>query len=53
MHCPEQLAALLRMPDGSQPMAVLSRKPVYRPCEQSVLQAEKSAARNGADGYVV
>ena len=45
MFCPQQLAALLHMPEGSQPMAVLCLGPVNAFYEQPMLQAEKWAQR--------
>lgn len=42
---PEQLAALLQMPEGSQPIAVLCLGPVDAFYEQPMLQAEKWARR--------
>ena len=45
MFCPQQLGALLHMPEGSQPMAVLCLGPVEAFYEQPMLQAEKWAMR--------
>ena len=45
MFCPQQLSALLHMPVGSQPMAVLCLGPVEAFYEQPMLQAEKWAMR--------
>ncbi|EJL80778.1 cob(II)yrinic acid a,c-diamide reductase [Polaromonas sp. CF318] len=42
---PQQLAALLRMPEGSKPIAVLCLGPVAAFYEQPMLQAEKWARR--------
>ena len=42
---PLQLAALLQMPEGSQPIAVLCLGPVHAFYEQPMLQAEKWARR--------
>lgn len=42
---PRQLAALLQMPEGSQPIAVLCLGPVAAFYEQPMLQAEKWARR--------
>ena len=45
MFCPQQLGALLHMPEGSQPIAVLCLGPVDAFYEQPMLQAEKWANR--------
>jgi 5,6-dimethylbenzimidazole synthase len=45
MFCPRQLAELLQMPEGSQPVAVLCLGPVDAFYEQPMLQAEKWASR--------
>lgn len=45
MFEPQQLAALLRMPEGSKPVAVLCLGPVQAFYEQPMLQAEKWARR--------
>ena len=45
MFDPQQLAALLRMPEGSKPIAVLCLGPVQAFYEQPMLQAEKWARR--------
>ena len=45
MFCPRQLGALLHMPEGSQPIAVLCLGPVNAFYEQPMLQAEKWAQR--------
>ena len=45
IFCPEQLASLLHMPSGSQPIAVLCLGPVDAFYEQPMLQAEKWAMR--------
>ena len=45
MFCPQQLGALLQMPGGSQPMAVLCLGPVDAFYEQPMLQAKKWAMR--------
>ena len=45
MFCPEQLAALLHMPEGSQGIAVLCLGPVDTFYDQPMLQAEKWAQR--------
>lgn len=42
---PQQLAALLQMPEGSKPVAVLCLGPVQAFYEQPMLQAEKWASR--------
>ena len=46
MFCPRQLAELLQMPEGSQPVAVLCLGPVDAFYEQPMLQAEKWASRS-------
>ena len=43
MFCPLQLAKLLQMPDGSQPIAILCLGPVDAFYDQPMLQAEKWA----------
>ena len=43
MFCPLQLAKLLHMPDGSQPIAILCLGPVDAFYDQPMLQAEKWA----------
>ena len=45
MFCPMQLAKLLQMPDGSQPIAILCLGPVDAFYDQHMLQAEKWASR--------
>ena len=45
IFCPEQLAALLHMPAGSLPMAVICLGPVDLFYDQPMLQAEKWAVR--------
>ena len=45
MFCPLQLAKLLQMPDGSQPIAILCLGPVDAFYDQPMLQAEKWASR--------
>ena len=45
MFCPMQLAKLLQMPDGSQPIAILCLGPVDAFYDQPMLQAEKWASR--------
>ena len=45
MFCPLQLAKLLQMPDGSQPIAILCLGPVDAFYGQPMLQAEKWASR--------
>jgi 5,6-dimethylbenzimidazole synthase len=45
IFCPQQLAQLLQMPDGSQPIAVLRLGPVDAFYDQPMLQAEKWARR--------
>ena len=45
MFCPEQLAVLLHMPEGSQPVAVLCLGRVDTFYDQPMLQAEKWAMR--------
>lgn len=45
MFCPMQLAKLLEMPDGSQPIAILCLGPVDAFYDQPMLQAEKWASR--------
>ena len=45
MFCPMQLAKLLEMPDGSQPIAILCLGPVDAFYDQPMLQAEKWAHR--------
>ena len=47
MFCPEQLAELLHMTEGSQPVAVLCLGPVDTFYDQPMLQAEKWAMRAG------
>ena len=44
MFCPLQLAKLLQMPDGSQPIAILCLGPVDAFYHQPMLQAEKWAS---------
>ena len=44
MFCPLQLAKLLQMPDGSQPIAILCLGPVDAFYDQPMLQAEKWAS---------
>jgi 5,6-dimethylbenzimidazole synthase len=45
MFCPQQLAQLLQMPEGSQPIAILCLGPVPAFYDQPMLQAEKWAHR--------
>ena len=45
MFCPQQLAALLEMPEGSHPVAILCLGPVAAFYDQPMLQAEKWAHR--------
>ncbi len=45
MFCPQQLAKLLQMPEGSQPIAILCLGPVDAFYDQPMLQAEKWAHR--------
>ncbi len=45
IFCPQQLAVLLQMPEGSKPIAVLCLGPVLAFYEQPMLQAEKWARR--------
>ncbi len=45
MFCPQQVAALLGMPEGSQPIAILCLGPVKDFYDQPMLQAEKWAQR--------
>ena len=45
IFCPQQLAGLLQMPEGSKPIAVLCLGPVQAFYEQPMLQAEKWARR--------
>lgn len=45
MFCPQQLAKLLQMPEGSQPIAILCLGPVPAFYDQPMLQAEKWAHR--------
>ena len=45
MFCPHQVAALLAMPEGSQPIAILCLGPVKAFYDQPMLQAEKWAQR--------
>ena len=45
MFCPMQLAKLLQMPDGSQPIAILCLGPIDAFYDQPMLQAEKWASR--------
>ena len=45
MFCPMQLAKLLEMPDGSQPIAILCLGPVDAFYDQPMLLAEKWASR--------
>ena len=45
MFCPQQLAALLDMPEGSHPVAILCLGPVAAFYDQPMLQAEKWAHR--------
>jgi 5,6-dimethylbenzimidazole synthase len=49
---PQQLAALLRMPEGSKPIAVLCLGPVTAFYDQPMLQAEKWARRAPLDDMV-
>jgi 5,6-dimethylbenzimidazole synthase len=45
MFCPEALARLMQMPEGSQPIAILCIGPVDAFYDQPMLQAEKWASR--------
>jgi len=45
MFCPEALAKLMEMPEGSQPIAILCLGPVGAFYDQPMLQAEKWARR--------
>ncbi len=45
IFCPLKLAALLNMPEGSKPVAMLCLGPVHAFYDQPMLQAEKWAAR--------
>ncbi len=45
MFCPEALARLMHMPEGSQPIAILCLGPVDAFYDQPMLQAEKWATR--------
>ena len=45
MFCPEELAKLMHMPEGSQPIAILCLGPVDAFYDQPMLQAEKWASR--------
>ena len=45
MFCPQALAGLMHMPEGSQPIAILCLGPVNTFYEQPMLQAEKWASR--------
>ena len=45
IFCPQQLAQLLQMPEGSKPIAVLCLGPVNAFYDQPMLQAEKWARR--------
>lgn len=45
MFCPKQLAQLVRMPEGSQAIAILCLGPVHAFYDQPMLQAEKWAMR--------
>ena len=45
MFCPEALAKLMHMPEGSQPIAILCLGPVDAFYDQPMLQAEKWASR--------
>jgi 5,6-dimethylbenzimidazole synthase len=45
IFCPLKLGALLNMPEGSQPIAVLCLGPVDAFYDQPMLQAEKWARR--------
>ncbi len=45
MFCPEALARLMHMPEGSQPIAILCLGPVDAFYDQPMLQAEKWASR--------
>ncbi len=45
MFCPEALAKLMQMPEGSQPIAILCLGPVDAFYDQPMLQAEKWASR--------
>ena len=46
MFCPEALAKLMHMPEGSQPIAILCLGPVDAFYDQPMLQAEKWACRS-------
>ncbi len=52
MFCPLQLAQLLHLPEGSQPLAVLCLGPVDAFYQQPMLQAEKWAVRADLAGMV-
>ncbi len=45
MFCPQALAALMHLPEGSQPIAILCLGPVEAFYDQPMLQAEKWASR--------
>ena len=45
IFCPQQLAGLLQMPEGSKPIAILCLGPVQAFYDQPMLQAEKWARR--------
>lgn len=45
IFCPEQLASLLQMPEGSKPIAILCLGPVTAFYDQPMLQTEKWARR--------
>lgn len=52
MFCPQQLAQLLEMPEGSHPVAILCLGPVAAFYDQPMLQAEKWAYRAALDDMV-
>ena len=52
MFCPLQLAKLLHMPDGGQPIAILCLGPVDAFYDQPMLQAEKWANRAALSAMV-
>lgn len=52
MFCPLQLAKLLQMPDGGQPIAILCLGPVDAFYDQPMLQAEKWANRAALSAMV-
>ena len=52
MFCPQQLALLMAMPEGSHPVAILCLGSVAAFYEQPMLQAEKWAQRATLDDLV-